>query len=255
MYIITPTQGETQMNEEWNKFIEDTNKYLEIGLEPPKIQGKALVLLSGGMDSTTALYWARKCFLEVEAISFTYGSKHNDVEGGFAQALCDRLSINRTVIDLDFMKQLHSSLLKGSEEVPEGAYNDKNMASTVVPFRNGVMLAIAAAFADDRKMDAVVLGNHAGDHFIYPDCRPTFIEGMAQAVLTGTTNHVVLLSPFCNKTKTDIVRYGSILEVDFKRTWSCYKGGGIHCGKCGTCDERKKAFAEAGIEDPTLYLA
>lgn len=243
------------MNQQWTKFVDHVNKAVENDMEPPKVRGKALVLLSGGMDSTTAFYWARNCFSEIEAISFDYGSKHNSVETHSARYFCEKFGIKRTIINLDFMKLLHSSLLQKEVEVPEGAYNDKNMASTVVPFRNGIMLSIAAALADDKKFDAVILANHAGDHFIYPDCRPEFIDGMAEAIVRGTVNNVILLSPFCNMTKGDIVRIGSKLGVEFENTWSCYKGGVTHCGKCGTCDERKKAFLEAKVVDKTKYLA
>ena len=127
------------------------------------------------------------------------------------------------------------------------------MASTVVPFRNGIMLAAAAGLAEDSGYSAVILGNHTGDHAIYPDCRPEFIDGMARAIGTGTAGKVKLLSPFCNMTKGQIAALGAELGVDYSLTWSCYNGREKHCGKCGTCRERKEAFREAGIPDPTVY--
>ena len=214
----------------------------------------ALVVFSGGMDSTTALLWARREFSGVSAVSFSYGAKHNARELAAANVICRKLNIPRIEIPLDFIgKYFHSSLLKTGGSIPEGAYNEDNMASTVVPFRNGIMLAAAAGLAEDSGYSAVILGNHSGDHAIYPDCRPEFIDGMARAIGTGTGGKVKLLSPFCNMTKGEIAALGAELGVDYSLTWSCYNGREKHCGKCGTCRERKDAFREAGIPDPTVY--
>ena len=214
----------------------------------------ALVVFSGGMDSTTALLWARREFSGVSAVSFSYSSKHNARELAAANVICRKLNIPRLEIPLDFIgKYFHSSLLKTGGSIPEGAYNETNMASTVVPFRNGIMLAAAAGLAEDSGYSAVILGNHTGDHAIYPDCRPEFIDGMARAIGTGTAGKVKLLSPFCNMTKGEIAALGAKLGADFSLTWSCYNGREKHCGKCGTCRERKEAFREAGIPDPTVY--
>ena len=214
----------------------------------------ALVVFSGGMDSTTALFWARREFSGISAVSFSYGAKHNARELAAANIICRKLNIPRLEIPLDFIgKYFHSSLLKSGGAIPEGAYNESNMASTVVPFRNGIMLAAAAGLAEDAGFSAVILGNHTGDHAIYPDCRPEFIDGMAKAIETGTGGKVKLLSPFCNMTKGEIAALGAKLGVDFSLTWSCYNGRDRHCGKCGTCRERKDAFREAGLPDPTVY--
>ena len=214
----------------------------------------ALVVFSGGMDSTTALLWARREFSGVSAVSFSYGAKHNARELAAANVICRKLNIPRLEIPLDFIgKYFHSSLLKTGGAIPEGAYNEDNMSSTVVPFRNGIMLAAAAGLAEDSGYSAVILGNHTGDHAIYPDCRPEFIDGMARAIETGTGGKVKLLSPFCNMTKGQIASLGASLGVDYSLTWSCYNGREKHCGKCGTCQERKEAFREAGIPDPTVY--
>ena len=214
----------------------------------------ALVVFSGGMDSTTALLWARREFSGVSAVSFSYGAKHNARELAAANVICRKLNIPRLEIPLDFIgKYFHSSLLKTGGAIPEGAYNEDNMSSTVVPFRNGIMLAAAAGLAEDSGYSAVILGNHSGDHAIYPDCRPEFIDGMAKAIETGTGGKVKLLSPFCHITKGEIAALGVKLGVDFSLTWSCYNGRDKHCGKCGTCRERREAFREAGLTDPTVY--
>lgn len=215
---------------------------------------KVLVVLSGGLDSTTALYWALKQGYEVEALTFNYGSKHNEQENQYAKKTCEKLGIKDTVIPMDFIgKYFKSDLLKSGGEIPEGYYTAENMKSTVVPFRNGIMLAVAAGFAESNGCEAIVLGNHSGDHAIYPDCRPEFIEGMEKAISCGTEKNIKLISPFCNISKTDIVKLGNELGVDFSLTYSCYKGKEKHCGKCGTCTERKEAFEQAGVADPTEY--
>lgn len=214
----------------------------------------ALVVFSGGMDSATALWWAIREFRAVSAVSFSYGAKHNARELAAAETICRKLSVPRIEIPLDFIgRHFHSALLKSGGKIPEGAYNEVNMASTVVPFRNGIMLAAAAGLAEDSGYSAVILGNHSGDHAIYPDCRPEFIEGMARAIEEGTGGRVKLLSPFCRMTKSRIAALGAELGVDFSLTWSCYKGQEKHCGKCGTCRERRDAFREAGLPDPTVY--
>ena len=216
--------------------------------------GHALVVFSGGMDSATALWWAMREFETISAVSFSYGAKHNARELAAADAICRKLLISRLEIPLDFIgRYFHSSLLKSGGAIPEGAYNEENMASTVVPFRNGIMLAVAAGLAEDSGASAVILGNHSGDHAIYPDCRPEFIDSMAQAIEAGTGGKVKLLSPFCRMTKGQIATLGAGLGVDYSLTWSCYNGREKHCGKCGTCRERKDAFREAGLPDPTIY--
>ena len=216
--------------------------------------GHALVVFSGGMDSATALWWAMQEFEVVSAVSFSYGAKHNARELAAADAICRKLLIPRLEIPLGFIgKYFHSSLLKSGGAIPEGAYNEENMASTVVPFRNGIMLAAAAGLAEDSGCSAVILGNDTGATAIYPDCRPEFIDGMARAIEAGTGGKVKLLSPFCRMTKGQIAALGTTLGVDYSLTWSCYNGRDKHCGKCGTCRERKDAFREAGLPDPTVY--
>ena len=211
-----------------------------------------ILILSGGMDSTTMLYENRERI--AMAISFDYGSNHNRREIKFAQLHCERLGVTHVVIPLDFMRRyFRSSLLDGAEAIPEGHYEDENMRSTVVPFRNGIMLSIAVGMAESNELQYVMMANHGGDHTIYPDCRPEFVDAFDHAAEAGTYNGVRLLSPYCNMTKTDIARRGKQLGINYAETWSCYKGGEVHCGRCGTCMERREALAEAGIEDQTEY--
>ena len=216
---------------------------------------KALVVFSGGLDSTVALYWTKKQYNEVETISFNYGSKHNEQEYKHALKTCEKLKVKNTRINLDFINQyFKSDLLQSGGEIPEGYYTEENMKSTVVPFRNGIMLAIAAGYAESQNCDILVLGNHSGDHAIYPDCTPEFINGIKEAIKQGTQKNIEVVSPFCNITKADIVKIGKDLGVDFSLTYSCYKGGEKHCGKCGTCTERIEAFKLAKVEDKTEYV-
>lgn len=215
---------------------------------------KSLVVFSGGLDSTTALYWAVKHSTEVMAVNFAYGSNHQAQECAAAKKIAANLEINLLTIPLGFIAEhFNSSLLGGI--IPDGEYQRENMKSTVVPFRNGIMLAVAAGLANSMGFDAIILGNHGGDHFIYPDCRPQFIDAMNNAVQFGTDGEVRIISPFCNMNKADIVAKGHTLGVDFAATYSCYKGREKHCGKCATCSERKNAFLAAGVKDPTEYEA
>lgn len=212
----------------------------------------SVIIVSGGMDSITLLYDHKD---EIAlGISFDYGSNHNAREIPFAKMHCERLGIKHITINLDFMHQyFKSSLLDGADAIPEGHYADDNMKSTVVPFRNGIMLSIAIGIAESNDLDQVFIANHGGDHTIYPDCRPEFIKAIDSAANAGTYNNVKVIAPYTQITKSDIARIGKKLGIDYTETWSCYKGGEKHCGKCGTCVERKEALAEAGIEDCTIY--
>lgn len=212
----------------------------------------SVIIVSGGMDSTTLLYDRRD---EIAlAISFDYGSNHNAREIPYAEMHCKRLGIEHITIPLDFMhKYFRSSLLEGADAIPEGHYAAENMKSTVVPFRNGIMLAVAAGVAESRNLTKLLIANHGGDHTIYPDCRPEFISAMDSATNAGTYVGVRVVAPYTNITKGDIASIGKKLGIDYAETWSCYKGGEKHCGKCGTCVERKEALAYAGIEDTTEY--
>lgn len=201
------------------------------------------------MDSTVLLYKYRK---EIKlAVTFTYGARQDEEQTACAKENCELLGIDHLIIPLEFMgKYFRSSILKGGDDVPHGSYNDENMKSTVVPFRNGIMLSIAAGLAESRDLDTVLIANHAGDHTIYPDCRPEFIEAMGSAVNAGTFAGIKIVSPFCDITKRDIALIGKEEGVPFEKTYSCYEGRHKHCGVCGTCVERKEALE--GF-DPTEY--
>ena len=210
------------------------------------------IIVSGGMDSITLLYDHRDDI--ALAISFNYGSNHNSRELPFASLHCRRLGIPHITIDLDFIhRYFASSLLQGADAIPEGHYEDSNMLSTVVPFRNGIMLSIAAGIAESNGLRRVFIANHGGDHAIYPDCRRAFIDAMTAATQAGTYAHVEIAAPYTDITKADIAAVGKRLGIDYAETWSCYKGGEHHCGKCATCVERIEALRAAGINDTTIY--
>lgn len=211
-----------------------------------------VIIVSGGMDSITLLYDKQD---EIAlGISFDYGSNHNAKEIPYAEMHCKKLGIEHISIPLDFMhKYFKSSLLEGADAIPEGHYSDSNMKSTVVPFRNGIMLAIACGIAESRNLHKIFIANHAGDHAIYPDCRKDFIDAMSKATYNGTYENIIVDAPYTNITKSEIATIGKRLGFDYSQTWSCYKGGDKHCGKCGTCIERKEALRDAGIEDNTEY--
>lgn len=211
-----------------------------------------LIIVSGGMDSVTMLYEYKDQI--AVGVSFDYGSNHNAKEIPFAKMHCERLGIKHIVIPLHFIHDyFKSSLLEGAGAIPEGHYAAENIKSTVVPFRNGIMLSIACGIAASHGLKKVMIANHAGDHTIYPDCRPDFINAMSQAMHFGTFENVQISAPYTNITKGEIAKHGKALGVNYAETWSCYKGGDKHCGKCGTCVERKEALAYAGIDDPTEY--
>ena len=212
----------------------------------------SVIIYSGGLDSTTLLYEEQQRI--ALAVTFDYGSNHAAREIACARHHCSLLGIGHVVIELAFMgRYFSSSLLSGAEAIPDGSYDDSNMHSTVVPFRNGIMLSIACGLAESRGLTRVLIANHGGDHAIYPDCRPQFVAAMDAAMRAGTYEGVRLAAPYTNLTKADLVRRGAALGIDYGKTYSCYRGGEHHCGTCGTCTERKEAFREAGIPDPTIY--
>lgn len=216
------------------------------------IKKDSVIVLSGGMDSVTLLHQEKERI--ALAVTFDYGSNHNAREIECARRQAARLGIEHIVIPLAFMGQYFtSSLLSGADDIPEGNYDDENMRSTVVPFRNGIMLSVACGLAESRGLRHVLIANHGGDHAIYPDCRPGFVEAMGRAMEEGTYDGVSILAPFTDISKAEIARIGARLGVDYADTYSCYKGGERHCGRCGTCTERREAFRLAGIPDPTIY--
>lgn len=224
---------------------------------------KVVAIVSGGMDSTTLLYYLKSYFATpvyplgytVEAaVSFDYGQKHSK-ELEFARETCDSIGIKHVLIDIsDVGRHLESHLLgHNPENIPEGHYEEESMKVTVVPNRNMIMLSIAAGIAMSRKAGYVAYAAHSGDHTVYPDCREEFACAMETALRIADWHEVELLRPFILKSKADIVRIGDTLDIPWEKTWSCYKGGELHCGKCGTCVERREAFQLAGVPDPTVY--
>ena len=208
-----------------------------------------IILYSGGMDSSVALYkYAPQIRL---AVSFNYGSKHNAKEIEAARTNCESLGIEHRIIELNLNKMgFISDLLQSGGEIPDGHYADDNMQKTVVPFRNGIMLSIAAGIAESLDCGKILISNHSGDHTIYPDCRESFILSMSEAIKNGTYNQAEIFAPFTNLDKREIALIGKEINVPFEKTYSCYKGQEIHCGTCGTCVERKEALE--GF-DPTMY--
>jgi 7-cyano-7-deazaguanine synthase len=216
---------------------------------------KAVLILSGGMDSTTLLYDLIRQGHEVHAVTFDYNQRHRK-EIASATAICKKLQVPQKVIDLSVLNDLAPSCLtRDGWEVPEGNYADENMKQTVVPNRNMVFLSLAAAFAIGIRADQLFYGAHAGDHTIYPDCRPAFVSAMTTAFHLCDWSDLVLEVPYLYLTKGDIVRKGLTLGVDYSLTWTCYKGGEKACGVCGSCDERLAAFLDAGATDPLEYEA
>ncbi len=215
----------------------------------------AVILLSGGMDSGVMLAWARPRFSHLHALSFDYGSKHAVKELIMAQNLAEVYGARFTKVELPFVNTLFSSsLLQSGEEIPDGPYRTDSISSTVVPFRNGIMLSVAIGYAETHQISTVLIASHSGDHPIYPDCTVEFTEAMSQTAALGTFTKVKIEAPFAGFDKRRIAGIGRGLNFDFTRTWSCYKGLELHCGACATCLERKYALEyEAGL-DPTRYL-
>ena len=214
-----------------------------------------VVLLSGGIDSTVLMYsLVESC--QVWPLTISYGQRHNK-EIVAARNVCEARTIallqRWKYVDLSNLRSLLPSALTGVGEVPTGKYDKEIMSQTVVPGRNLILLAIAAGYAEAIGACRVAYAAHTEDHYLYPDCRPEFVQAASMAIHRSTEFEVSLIAPFVNKTKVDIVILGKRLNVPFKLTYSCYKGGDVHCGECSTCLERRKAFDVAGIDDPTKY--
>jgi len=213
---------------------------------------KAICVLSGGMDSTTLLYKLLDEGKEVKAISFNYGQRHKR-ELEEAKKTCASLGVEHKIVELDFMRDLCSnSALTGDIDVPYGHYEAENMKQTVTPNRNMIMASIAIGWAVNEEFDEVALGVHAGDHAIYPDCRPMFINCLENIAQTANFRSIKIYTPFLNIDKGDIAIEGKKLGVDYSSTHTCYEGREIPCGKCGADMERYEAFLKAGMKDP-LY--
>lgn len=223
----------------------------------PESEINAVVVFSGGMDSTTLLYRVLDEGYTVHAVSFDYGQRHTR-ELDAARTITALLDVKHSVIDLSALHPfLASALTDATRPVPHGHYAEENMRQTVVPNRNAIMLAIAWGMATAEGAEIVATGVHAGDHFIYPDCRPEFIAALQYAFRLGTTGHadptLRLYTPYLNQTKIEIAQDGTRLGVPYDLTWTCYEGGEVHCGVCGSCQERREGFRLAGVPDPTRY--
>lgn len=215
-----------------------------------------IVILSGGLDSTVLLNVLkhRNTEMSLYGLSFNYDQKHKK-ELTYAKEWGLKLCNEWRLVDLNFMKDFSKNSALSNEEVPipEDNYNHINQKLTVIPNRNMIMLSIAVAWAESLGVRSVYYGAHKNDRVIYPDCRSEFVEAISKASVLGTYTKVAIYAPFVNTLKSDIVNYGARLDIDFKKTWSCYNGRKKHCGRCGTCQERKEAFINSKIEDPTEY--
>lgn len=213
----------------------------------------AVLCLSGGMDSSILLVESLERGLQIQALSFCYGSKHNQQEIDCAKSLCECYQVPHDIVDLkDIGRLFSSSLLLGGSDIPEGSYNAQNMKATVVPFRNAVMLSVAVGYAESLGFQNVFIASHAGDHRVYPDCRPEFNAAFAQAALLGTDTEVKVQVPFSHLSKTQIALRAPE-DFPFELTYTCYRGEEIHCGRCAACLERKEAIVQARGVDPTKY--
>lgn len=218
-----------------------------------------VAVVSGGMDSTTLAYLAA-AEGSVTMVSFDYGQRHK-VELSYAAITAGKLDAEHVIVPMEWLADMiagTSALVTDEIEVPDGHYAEETMRATVVPNRNAIMLNIAAGIAISRGASRLATGVHAGDHFIYPDCRPEFVGALNTALLMGNEGFLPpdwegVWAPFNDQSKTAIAIMGHRLGVPWEDTWSCYKGGSIHCGRCGTCVERREAFAESAVPDPTEY--
>lgn len=217
---------------------------------------RSVLILSGGIDSTVLLAHLLAEGREVFALSVDYGQRHRrELEA--AKRICGHYGVKHQVADLRALAPLFgaNALTDAQVAVPEGHYEEASMKSTVVPNRNMLLIAVAASWAMSLKASSVAYGAHGGDHAIYPDCRPVFADALDKAIRLADWHEVSLERPFVGLDKAAIVRRGAELGAPLHLTWSCYVGGQEHCGRCGTCVERKEAFAKAGVPDPTVYLA
>lgn len=217
------------------------------------MSNKVVVIYSGGMDSFTVLNRAIKDGKEVYALSFDYGQRHvKELE--CAATVCNRLNIPHKVIDITSINQLLAgSSLTDDIEIPEGHYEEESMKSTVVPNRNMILLSLAVGYAVSVEASQVYYGAHSGDHAIYPDCRPEFVEKMNDVCQIANYEAVEIFSPYLTVSKTDILTDGLNMDLDYSQTWTCYNGREKACGKCGACQERLEAFRDNNAIDPLTY--
>ena len=215
---------------------------------------QTILIYSGGIDSTTLLYQLLDDGHEIKTLSVDYGQRHHS-EIDCAIDIARSLGVEHEVADIKGITHLlgGSSLTSPDLAVPDGHYEEESMKQTIVPNRNMIMLAIAAGWAISHQFDTVSYAAHSGDHAIYPDCREEFAQALDKSIQLADWHQVSLHRPFVGMTKADIITLGTKLKVPYEKTWSCYKGGKLHCGRCGTCIERREAFYLSNINDPTLY--
>jgi 7-cyano-7-deazaguanine synthase len=224
---------------------------------PEKAPASVIAVYSGGMDSTVMLSSMLEDGIDVKgALSIDYGQKHRK-EIDAAVEICAELGIEHRIADLRGISALfgHSGLTDSETEVPEGHYEEDSMKQTVVPNRNMILISVATAWAITKEAEAIAYAAHSGDHAIYPDCRVEFADALDEAIRLCDWSSVWLYRPFVNMSKQLIVTEGARMGSPLGKTWSCYKGGALHCGKCGTCIERREAFHLAEVDDPTVYAA
>jgi 7-cyano-7-deazaguanine synthase len=214
---------------------------------------KIVTLLSGGMDSTTLIAFYLQSGHDVRPISINYGQKHFK-EIRSAHMIADHYNLYLERVDLSVLGQImRSSQTDADKAIPEGHYEEESMKQTVTPNRNMVLISIAAAYAISIGADGVAFAAHHGDHAIYPDCRPAFVDAMRIALSECYYTLIRLEAPFLGLSKQGILHYGLALKVPYEKTWTCYKGGRVSCGRCGTCVERLEAFHQNNIPDPLEY--
>lgn len=218
-----------------------------------EVNKRVVLIYSGGSDSYTLLHYLLATHQQVLALSFDYGQRHR-VELSYARAECARAGVAHTIVDAGFLRAIsRASALTSTTPVPEGFYESDTMRQTVVPNRNMILLSIAAAFALNNGCSSIAYGAHAGDHAIYADCRPAFVHAMQDVLYECDEQPVKLLAPFIGLDKRGIYRWGIDRGLDYARSWTCYKGGELACGKCGACVERLHAFYDIGVVDPAPY--
>lgn len=221
---------------------------------------KAILILSGGLDSTVLAYKLKADGYKLSCLTFNYGQKQSR-EIDYAKNTALQLNAKHQIIDISFLKHLFlsSSLTNNTLNIPHGEYSLQNMASTIVPNRNAILLAIAWAIACEEIADIVAYGAQKSDNVVYPDTRPEFFDAINYAFKLGTEGctkkNLTLYAPFINKHKSEVIKIGDDLNIMFTNTYSCYEGNELHCGQCGACTNRKNGFINAKIQDPTKYLS
>lgn len=214
---------------------------------------KIIVVYSGGLDSFTLLNEAIRSGKDISALSFDYGQKHSK-ELHFVEKFCTQESIDSKIVDISSIKELfQGSSLTDDIDIPKGHYEDDSMKSTVVPNRNMILISLALGYAVTKGAEEVWFGAHAGDHAIYPDCRPEFVEKMDSVARIANYSPIAIKAPYITMSKTEILAIGLNMQLDYGLTWTCYEGKDLACGSCGACHERLESFAANNVIDPIKY--